>query len=102
MTLNKEGYDYGVAGLDPRHQVHPTDSVHGTAAGHVGENQLFPNAVVGQKPQLGFQVPGLIVSFADPVVHDSCAAVVHLVAAIDTRGTRARWNTSAGTERPRI
>ena len=30
------------------------------------KNKVLANAVVGQNPQLGFQVPGLIVGFADP------------------------------------
>ena len=61
----QEGHHQGIAGLDAGYQVLPAGALEGLAAGHVGEDQLGPNAVVGQQPELGLQIPGIIVGLAD-------------------------------------
>ena len=47
-----EGDNDSIAKLDPGHEVELAGRFHGPAAGHAGENQVSPDAVVGQNPQL--------------------------------------------------
>ena len=64
----QKGHDDGIAGLDAGHQVLPAGTVHGPAAGLVGEDQVPPDAVGIKLPQLRLQVLGVVVGLADPGV----------------------------------
>ena len=64
----QEGHHQSIPRLDMGHQVLPARALEGTPAGDVGKDQLRADAVVGQQPELGGQILGVIVGLADPGV----------------------------------
>ena len=58
----------GVVRLDPAHELVPSGPRHQPASHHVGEDELLADAVVGQLAELGFEVPVVAVTLADPGV----------------------------------
>ena len=61
----KECHHDSVSLLDPGHQFLPSGTLQAAAAGHAGMDQVAPDTVFGQDQELGVQVPGLVVGFAD-------------------------------------
>ena len=61
----EEGCNYGVSLLDSGHQFLPAGTLQIAAAGHVGIDQVGPDAVLGQDHELGVQILGLVVGLAD-------------------------------------
>ena len=61
----EEGHHQGIAGPEAGHQFLPAAAFEGVPAGYVGEDQLGPDAVLGQEPELGVQVIGIVVGLGD-------------------------------------
>ena len=62
----QEGHHQGIAGPETGHELLPAGAPQGAAGGDVGKDQVLTDAVVGQQPELGLQVPGVVVGPADP------------------------------------